>query len=441
MRISLVCHHLVLLCLRCFLSKEGSCQLATQQTECMIVRGSSSILLEKDAGLAEALAYTAVESVLENTSFLREFTGSALVHSDFVRSIGESLAVLSQSDYDGDEDQPSRSSGAARVAIAAAIVSCVLTAIFLFGVYRKHQKELALERPTVTTRIKHMQAKRRKFFGSLPDDYGLEPGWMTTQPEELYKPLPSPSITWSVSDLTSDSHSIKSSLRMDRIEEEEDADYSAYEEEEESEQDVSSSSSNEPDPPSSEEEKVEIEPPNCISQWEFPCVDTKGFFGSTSSSRSNGASTPGSVQSQDVPDNMETDEGSLQSKTEEASTPTRTGNAFDNPESPKRESDCREPSISSRSASELTAYRESSPEATMMTPLQSEESEQEDWSEFSTPQGVIVVSERQLFLSPISPRRMDLAVIVWMVELGMNLQRGRRERRLTSASSNDSEGL
>jgi hypothetical protein len=67
-------------------------------------------------------------------------------------------------------------------------------------------------------RLHFYQMQRRQFFEHLDDEPSLDPEWMdTTRKKPANK---SPTTTWSVSDLTSDTHSIKESLPMVRIDEE-----------------------------------------------------------------------------------------------------------------------------------------------------------------------------------------------------------------------------
>jgi hypothetical protein len=190
------------------------CELAPQ-AECKYIRGRSSIFLDEDAVHAEATAYEVIQFVLADTNLLSELTGSNLLYSQFDRPIGENLVILSTSD--GENLGPAEST--ARIAIAAALVSFAVTVIFLCGMYRKQYFEMDSSRRFVKGRMAHMHASRHRFFENLPDDHGLEPGWMTTN-TNVETPLAPPSVTWSVSDLTSDSQSIRSSLPMDRIEEE-----------------------------------------------------------------------------------------------------------------------------------------------------------------------------------------------------------------------------
>jgi hypothetical protein len=185
--------------------------------ECKYIRGRSSIFLDEDAFHAEAIAYEVIQYVLADTNLLSELTGSNLLYSQFDRPIGENLVILSTSD--GENLGPAESNGKARIGIAAALVSFAVTAIFLCGMYRKQSVEMDSSRRFVKGRMAHMHARRRQFFENLPDEHGLEPGWMTTN-TNVETPLTPPSVTWSVSDMTSDSQSIRSSLPMDRIDEE-----------------------------------------------------------------------------------------------------------------------------------------------------------------------------------------------------------------------------
>ena len=172
--------------------------------------------------------YALIQATLRDTVFLRSYSSANVTRAVFNRTIAENQIVISSVDGSVDDessDTASESSGGggtAMVAVAAAIVSFVLTSIFLFGLYRQHSKRHALDPDTPTKeRVARIQAKRRKYFQELEDDPSLAPGWMVTDTTVTQSlPQEQPSVTWSVSDLTSDAESIISSLPLDRIEEE-----------------------------------------------------------------------------------------------------------------------------------------------------------------------------------------------------------------------------
>jgi hypothetical protein len=153
-----------------------------------------------------------IESSLNSTVFLQEFTASNLVAAELIRPIGENLVILAPTTHQVPDS--SSSSTTTKIAIAGAVTCFFLTGIFFYGWYRSHMAELKAAR---SPNKPHM-AKRRRHFEQLQKDHKrIGDGWMTTDPMQVHN---EPSITWSVSDLTSDSQSIKSSMRMDRIDEE-----------------------------------------------------------------------------------------------------------------------------------------------------------------------------------------------------------------------------
>jgi len=198
---------------------EGICAPSERGNKCSVIRGVTSILLDRGAAEVKAVAYAVIDSVLQDADFIREFTASNLVQAEFVRPIGENLVILGNTQTpEVPKSSRSNSSATAKIAITAAFTSFFLTAVIFYGVFRSQQQKAELERgrTKVKARLAHYQAKRRQYFQQLQEDQRLGPGWMTTNPLQM----PGPSVTWSISDLTSDSQSIKSSLRMDRIDEE-----------------------------------------------------------------------------------------------------------------------------------------------------------------------------------------------------------------------------
>jgi len=170
---------------------------------------------------AQTVGYAVVHRVLEDTSFLRDFTGmNTLIRSEFIRVIGENLVFLTPTRASPDNGTP-RSSGVSpatwKIAVATAFISFAVTIILMYGLYR--QRKAIMGKAAVKSRLAHYQAKRRSFWAALQQENAdLEPGWMTTESAQI--PLPEPSITFSFSDITSDSQSIRSSLPMDKIAEE-----------------------------------------------------------------------------------------------------------------------------------------------------------------------------------------------------------------------------
>ena len=189
------------------------CGALTPGSECRVVRGMTSILLDTSPdGVAEE-AYHVMERVLDDMAVLDEFLRSPLLHSEFVRRIGENLVVVQEPDKQGDtEDKKGGIGTVARIAITSATISFLLTGLVLFCLTRRQKKV----EEKAKMRMAYYYAKRRKFWSQLQEDEDQQtyPGLMMTDP------APMQTVTWSVSDLTSESNSIKSVLKMDCIEEE-----------------------------------------------------------------------------------------------------------------------------------------------------------------------------------------------------------------------------
>lgn len=189
---------------------DGICEAVSDGNACRVARGTASILLDGDVIEVEAIGYGVVQRVVDDTAFLRDYTGMPLVRTEYVEDIGENLVFLVPNVSSGEAPAaPSTNSklgdGIWKIALAAALISFVVTIILMYGIYRKRKADAG--NSAMKARLAHLQAKRRQFFQELQEDGSHEPGWMTTDPAELPR---EPSITWSVSDLTSDSQSIRS---------------------------------------------------------------------------------------------------------------------------------------------------------------------------------------------------------------------------------------
>lgn len=194
----------------------GICSSATPLDECKVVRGLTSILLDTSADGVAALAYEVVVEVLSDLPALNEYLDTPLLHAEFVREIGENL-VLHPSEEDDNDSSGSNGtsrSGFAKIAIISAVTAFALSAIFFFSLHKRQQTKE--DESVHKMRLAYYQAKKRKFWSRLQEDEDQHtyPGLMMTEPG------PTQTVTWSVSDLTSESASIKSALKMDRIDEE-----------------------------------------------------------------------------------------------------------------------------------------------------------------------------------------------------------------------------
>jgi hypothetical protein len=185
--------------------------------ECRTVRGITSILLESGAPEVEVKAYSTIESLLRNENVLRELIGPNVAQTSFEYSTGENLVLL---DNNTDNSSAMNSSSVIVVAVAVVMMAFCITGVSFYGIWRwKVANMNDACAVSLKNRIAHHQAKRRHYFSELQDNAQLAYGWMATDPHQLN----GQSITWSASDLTSDSHTIKSSLRLDRIDEEVDS--------------------------------------------------------------------------------------------------------------------------------------------------------------------------------------------------------------------------
>ena len=243
---------------------------ADNYLECHVVRGITSILLgnndyrsmdikgsEVNASASptapggvevQSLVYQTIQEVLSDTEYLKQFINPSfhLQQAQFISRIGENLIDLRKKNDDNGSTYwqnepplstiPSAIIEAIKIAVVTGFVSCILTALlFLCFMHRRRQdssdnREDAFDgdvRPykngiaaSGRAHLFHLHAKQRQFFQQMQDDQSqmvdLEEGWMMMDQIQL---APVPTATMSVSDLTCDSRSIKSSLKMERIDE------------------------------------------------------------------------------------------------------------------------------------------------------------------------------------------------------------------------------
>lgn len=182
--------------------------------ECRVIRGFTSILLDTSADGVADIAYSVIKQVLEDLSSTDEFLASPLKNAEFVRRIGENLVLQQDEEKSKDSSGEPQAGALAKIASISAVTAFILTALFSVGIIRARQKK---EEKSAKMRLAYYNAKRRKFWSQLheDEDQGTYPGLMMTEP------APMQTVTWSVSDLTSESASIKTSLKMDPIDEEE----------------------------------------------------------------------------------------------------------------------------------------------------------------------------------------------------------------------------
>jgi hypothetical protein len=223
---------------------DGICDPMSDETVCQVIRGTTSVLIRgSDVARAQNASLAVVDRVLSDTQFLIDYTGSPLLRSEFIRSVGDTVIVLNNGDGEGapggggggvvdssgqQEDEDSQFK--LKVYVGATCAALIIVVLALAVLYRNHR----------------MAEKRRRFFqledqdsrwmtvdGTLVDSLDHEYDFGSRNPVEGGSPIGSGSGSdggehsprhrnaWSVSDLTSDSQSIRSSLPMDRIAEEE----------------------------------------------------------------------------------------------------------------------------------------------------------------------------------------------------------------------------
>lgn len=219
----------------------GQCAPLTAGAQCLVIRGKTSILLDDNVVEVKDTAYAIISKALNNVGFLRDFSGmDNLVRSAFIRSIGENLVLRP---LDDKNDTTTTNGSTLKVIISASLISVLVTALLAYGLHR-YRKSKDPSSTTMKARVAHYQAKRRRYFEELEENERQSgtPGWMTAEIPQL----PEASITWSVSDLTSDSQSIRSSLPMERIAEEGSAERDDSREYEDCEISSNSSISNSP---------------------------------------------------------------------------------------------------------------------------------------------------------------------------------------------------
>jgi hypothetical protein len=196
------------------------CVLAALEDRlCTVVRGKTSILLDNCVGDVDTVAYQTLKDTLQDTEYLRQLTSSNIIQAVFVFPIGENIVILANDDTESRSSEKVLSKGTLMVAVAAALVSIILASFFLFGLFRKTDSySVSHNNGLNSRRLYFYQMKRNQYFEHLEDEPSLSPGWMTKL--EKGTALKTPSTTWSVSDLTSDTQSIKETLPMERIDEE-----------------------------------------------------------------------------------------------------------------------------------------------------------------------------------------------------------------------------
>jgi hypothetical protein len=197
----------------------GFCAPSVHGNTCNVVTGVTAILLDSQSAFAQGAAYTAIQVGLNDTDFLDQFS-STIYRAQFLVSIRESLEISpDQSDH-----ADASGSVTATVAVAAASVSFVVASIFCYGLMRRENSKSSEPRIRHKSRSSRHQRARtignpngiqtmnRRFVRLGEDDsFSADPSvtFVTTTLGSPHHEL-TPSIAWSISDVTSDSMSIRS---------------------------------------------------------------------------------------------------------------------------------------------------------------------------------------------------------------------------------------
>lgn len=204
------------------------CSSTITGNTCYVVHGFTSIRFDgENAAMVQTIAYDAIEMALNDPHFLEQFVEIPFTRLDFIEPVRESLVLL--------PEEATGSNPTSKAAIAAVVVSLVLACIFMAGLLRRHVKaKKAIKKKKLTesgTKNRFLLgAPPRKSYYILNDEFKEVNKETTTssagihQVVDINTPI-SPTITWSVSDITSESGSIISSIsrttsKLERIEEE-----------------------------------------------------------------------------------------------------------------------------------------------------------------------------------------------------------------------------
>ena len=206
---------------------------------CYVVNGVTTILLDKRSAHIQQRVYDAIALGLENSRLIKGFA-PGIVRAEFQRSLGESLTPNPSSDM---EDSTSAVPVAATIVVAAASVSIILGSMFWYSLMRRDRRlhpdpnfrytsrgyiarslmvvhGLGLDPHRINRRFSRLNDFSHD--SELTDMNAFKHD--TDDPGQVHHDA-TPSIIWSVSDITSDSGSVLSSTsvtgrRLERIDEE-----------------------------------------------------------------------------------------------------------------------------------------------------------------------------------------------------------------------------
>lgn len=212
---------------------------------CQVVTGATSLMVFDDSTFVRMEAAQAIANGLKNDAFFDAFA-NFVVRTEYRGPISE-VVVYTPNGSEPDDSDSTFSPITTTVAIAAASLSFLVATIFCYGMVRKSELRRHPE-PSVRHRSRSRKLVTRTIIsgsrGGLSgpkrnfvrlEDLAASPKAFVSgglASEEDY----SPTVTWSISDITSDSASIRSGISrttsmLERIEEEneEEEDYDEYE--------------------------------------------------------------------------------------------------------------------------------------------------------------------------------------------------------------------
>ena len=247
----------------------ATCAPTEPASVCQIIRGRTSILLDGGASDIAPVASTVIDLVLDDVQRLNQFTWITLIRSKALTHIGETVVLLNGGDSDSDSGDTTMSDFANTIVVLVAVglAAFLLVLIGVFILCRKWHWIKYLMNTIACRSRSHGGSKFRFWHGHssrrqshiphwkpLDDDSTIDdasaaaraymmaatslitvPTSMTIHTGTSRSPTSPRSLpaleaqiqaaAMAVSDLTSDSGSIKSSLKMDSIKEEDYAEY------------------------------------------------------------------------------------------------------------------------------------------------------------------------------------------------------------------------
>jgi hypothetical protein len=223
------------------ISTDTTCAPLVHGGTCHVVTGTTLILLDFYSAQARDMAYDAIERGLANVGFLKLFAGN-VVRAQFLKPLTESLVAT-----ENDDDAINHGSVSITVTIVATLIAFFTASLVCYGLmYEKKTKKASFRNKRFhrhpirsdllgqyATRDKSIIRSQQRSFVRLEDGDLSYDGITDTGLQD--PPNYISSITWSVSDITSDdSGSIQSNVSRTTSKLE-----SIVEEEEEEEQGIS----------------------------------------------------------------------------------------------------------------------------------------------------------------------------------------------------------